>query len=232
MAEQTLPTSASRLVKPDGKPDETWYQRLSQMWDAFNAARSDLNTADDAISDAEDRLDDLETLTETLEQTAAIVTSSAYTALSSTETTISGISATAKMVVLSMVGVSWNNTAQMRIRIGPSGGVATSGYLGANSFVSTGGNPVGNNFASGFDFTAGVGATSAVHGNLVLALADPATNTWTIHGNLGFAAAAVPMVMGGSVPLSGVLERIQITTVAGTAAADAGSVSLLIYSVG
>lgn len=37
MAEQTLPSPAAPLARPDGRPDETWYQRLTLMWNAFNA---------------------------------------------------------------------------------------------------------------------------------------------------------------------------------------------------
>lgn len=37
MAEQLLPSPAAPFSKPDGRPDDTWYQRLTLMWKAFNA---------------------------------------------------------------------------------------------------------------------------------------------------------------------------------------------------
>lgn len=152
---------------------------------------------------------------------------SSYTALSSTITTLTGIPATAKQVVLNLAGVSWNNTAQLRIRIGPSGGVATSGYLGAASGLATA------SLATAL-FTAGIDGPSAAavavyHGHLIFTLADTATNTWVFSGVLGHSDGAAQQLFGGQVPLSGVLERIAITTVAGTATADAGSASWLAY---
>jgi hypothetical protein len=228
MAEQTLPTPAALLVKPDGRPDETWYQRFSQMWAAFNGARSDIDSTDESLEELETDVAALEADVEALE--ALTTTLGTYTALTSTITTLTGIPSNAKMVVLNIVGASLDNTAALRIRIGPSGGVATSGYLGSNSFISTGGNPVGNNYTAGIDFTTGVGATGIYHGQLIFTLADAATNTWTIGGGVGRSDSATPSVTYGSVPLSGALERISITTVAATAAFDAGSVSVLVQA--
>ncbi len=37
MADQNLPSPASRLVDDGGRPDVVWYQRLQLMWNAFNA---------------------------------------------------------------------------------------------------------------------------------------------------------------------------------------------------
>jgi hypothetical protein len=226
--EQTLPSPAVRLTKADGLPDETWYQCFSRMWGAFTSLQTDTTGTAESLAELESDVAALETDVEALE--ALTTTLGTYTALASTITTLAGISSNAKMVVLNIVGASLDNTAALRIRIGPSGGVATSGYLGANSFVSTGGNPTGNNFTAGFDFATGVGAASIYHGNLIFALADAATNTWTLQGILGFSNAAVPQVIGGQVVLSGALERISITTVAATAAFDAGSVSVLVQA--
>jgi len=160
-----------------------------------------------------------------IDATTVTGTLGTYTALASTATTITGISATAKRVVLNIIGMSWNGTAAVRIRIGPSGGVATSGYLGSSGMVENGGASVGTAFTSGFDFGS-LGATAVFHGVLIFTLADPATNTWGVTGNLGRTDGAFAHFIGGSVPLSGVLERISVTTVAGTATADAGSISV------
>lgn len=219
---ETLPSPAVRVVDPDGKAEKTWYQRLSSLWKAFNALSATVTTAVADIADAITRIGDLE---------ADSVSGSlgTYTALSGTATTITGISTTAKMVVLNIVGMSWDNTAQVRIRIGPSGGVATSGYLGAGgNFINAGAIAVVNGTA-GFDGI-NVASSAVYHGNVVFALADAATNTWTCSGWLARSDTTVMHSIAGSVPLSGVLERISITTVAGTAAADAGSVSISVYS--
>jgi hypothetical protein len=152
-----------------------------------------------------------------------------YTALSGATTTLTGISASAKMVVLNIVGMSWDATAAIRFRIGPSGGVATSGYLGAAERVDNGATPAGVNGTAGFDGSS-VLATNVYHGSLIFTLADASSNTWAMSGVLGHSNTGSIHIFGGTVPLSGVLERIAITTVAATSSADAGSVSMLVYT--
>ena len=44
MAQQTLPSPAAPLIKPDGRPDDIWYQRFNLMWNAFNAGVASLST--------------------------------------------------------------------------------------------------------------------------------------------------------------------------------------------
>lgn len=155
----------------------------------------------------------------------------AFTALSSTATTITGISAAARMVVLNIVGMSWNGTVAVRFRIGPSGGVATSGYLGAQSFIVNDTSLASINYTAGFDCSSdGAAGAGVYHGQVTFTLADAATNTWIAQGTLGRSDAGATYLISGSVPLSGVLERIAITTVAGTATADAGSISVLVYT--
>jgi hypothetical protein len=153
----------------------------------------------------------------------------AYTALSSTATTLTGISAGARMVVLNIVGMSWDNTASVRIRIGPSGGVATSGYLSANATLQHAAAVVVTAGTAGFDASS-IAASGIYNGQLIFTLADSATNTWTCQGQLAQSAITIVHQFAGSVPLSGALERIAITTVAATASADAGSVSVLVYT--
>jgi hypothetical protein len=151
-----------------------------------------------------------------------------YTALSSTATTFTGIPTGARMVVLNIVGMSWDNTATVRIRIGPSGGVATSGYLSANATLQHGAAVVVTAGTAGFDASS-IAASGVYNGQLIFTLADSATNTWTCQGQLAQSAITIVHQFAGSVPLSGALERISITTVAGTAAIDAGSASVLVY---
>jgi hypothetical protein len=151
-----------------------------------------------------------------------------YTSLSSTSVTITGIPANTKKVVVNIVGMSMDASAAFRIRIGPSGGVATSGYLGASGQVVNAASPTTGNFTAGVDL-GGVAATGVFHGHMVFTLAEPASNTWTYAQHLGRSDAAVLHYAFGSVPLSGAFERITFTSVAGTANFDAGSVSVLTY---
>ena len=191
-----------------GLAKTVWYRFFSDVWRRATAMQTDI--------------DALQLHTSTL---------GTYTALSSTTTTLTGIPTNARMVILNIVGMIWNNTAAPRIRIGPSGGVATSGYLASGGFINDPTAISVTNATGGFD-TVSQGAAAVYHGSIVLTLADAATNTWACSGTLGRSDAGVFVVnvIGGSVPLSGALERVVITTVAGTATADAGSASLLVYS--
>ncbi len=74
MANQTLPTPAALLVKPDGRPDDIWYQRLSLMWDAFNSLRTESTAAADSLSDDIDDGVDARVATQAEIEAAASVT--------------------------------------------------------------------------------------------------------------------------------------------------------------
>ena len=58
---------------------------------------------------------------------------------SGTAINFTSVPAGVKRVTLSMQGVSTNGTSNHRILIGDSGGLETSGYLGAQALVSSGG---------------------------------------------------------------------------------------------
>jgi hypothetical protein len=45
MADQLLPSPTARLTKDDGRPDETWYQRLFFLFAAVNALQGLTGTA-------------------------------------------------------------------------------------------------------------------------------------------------------------------------------------------
>jgi hypothetical protein len=192
---------------------------FSTVEDEIETHTADIASVEADVSTLQDDVDALELRLSTL---------GTYTALSTTSTTLTGIPTNARMVVLNIVGMSWDNTAALRIRIGPSGGVATSGYLGAFGLVTEAPTVTIANGTAGFDGPSQA-ATAVFHGSITFAMAQSSTNTWTCSGVLGRADAVLNFI-GGSVPLSGALERITITTVAGTAAADAGSVSVLIYT--
>ena len=157
-----------------------------------------------------------------------VSTISTYTTLSGTSTQITGLSASGRTFVVSFVGASFNATAALRIRIGPSGGVATSGYGGVVSICADASTPSNVIASSGWDAPS-VGAALAYSGNLHFALADAATHTYTLCGILADIGGATSNIYtyGGSIALSGALDRVQITTVAATATFDAGSMSIL-----
>ena len=141
---------------------------------------------------------------------------------SGTSIDFTGIPSWVKRITVMFNGVSTNGTSQHILQIG-AGSVTTTGY---NSSCSTNG-ATSSNLTFGF-WVHGRGDTAnAAKGSIVL------TN---IGGNAWVAAGCVSSSTGvnydvwssaGSVSLSGILDRLRITTVGGTDTFDAGSVNIL-----
>lgn len=149
-----------------------------------------------------------------------ILAQSAVVTLSGAANDITGISADAKEVVLSIHKASYNATAELLIQLGTSGGIVATGYGGSG--WATGGVNVVN--STGIR-TQNNAATDSANIVVFLKLLDPVNNiwAWTCHTALDTAYAAWNT---GTVTLPGVLDRVRLTTIPGTATADAGKMSL------
>jgi hypothetical protein len=144
---------------------------------------------------------------------------------SGTALDFTGIPATAKRVTMNLQGVSLNATAQLAMRIGDSGGIETSGYDGSQTNIGATAGFAGTHFDLSPSGTSGAAIYS---GQVVLDLLDPATNTWTLTSLLARTDAAGINIAVGYKALSAALDRVQLTTVAGTATFDAGMVNILV----
>lgn len=134
---------------------------------------------------------------------------------------ITGIPNWAKRVTIQLNGVSSSGVSNPRFQLGTSGGIETTGYIGGSTY-STGVTA----FSSGIDINpAFSGAANAFYGTVVLT--NLTGNQWTIGGSAAINGYGA-MVFAGSKTLTGILDRIRVTTVNGTDTLDAGSVSLLI----
>lgn len=142
---------------------------------------------------------------------------------SGTTIDFTSIPAWVKRVTINFVGVSTNGTSDILIQIGDSGGVETSGYLGAGSYVTTAGANV--NSTTGFIIPV-TSAAAVFHGQVVLSLEDASDNTWTASGLLALSNTGDIAVCAGSKATSAALDRVRITTVNGTDAFDAGSINI------
>ena len=131
-----------------------------------------------------------------------------------------GIPSWAKRVTVMFNGVSTSGTAQLMVQIG-SGSISTSGYT--SSATDNGGitNFSGNAFGvlkagnAGWIFS-GHCTITAVGGN-----------AYVQSGVLASNGTQTASTSGGIVALSGVMDRIRITTTNGTDTFDAGSVNVL-----
>jgi len=146
---------------------------------------------------------------------------------SGTSIDFTGIPAGVKRITVMLNGVSFNANANPQIQIG-AGSIATSGYTSAaGDYV-----PTANfaNHTSGF-VLAGATSSLGVAGNNLygqIVITNITGNTWCSSSNLsGYGSSTNTATGAGTVTLSGQLDRLRITSTAGTAAFDAGSVNLL-----
>lgn len=145
---------------------------------------------------------------------------------SGTSIPFTGLPSWVKRITVSLNGVSLSGTALIRFRLGPSGGVATSGYLGAGSVISSA--VVTVNQTAGFDIYTNVpNATYVFHGSIVFTLIDSANNIWAANGVFSSSSVAWTHVVSGVVPLTGTLTQLAVTTSNGTDTFDAGSINIL-----
>jgi hypothetical protein len=120
--------------------------------------------------------------------------------------------------------VSVNSTSNLLCQIGDSGGFETSGYSSAAFGGSVGGsNIAGATSTAGFIITRANAAAYIWHGAFMIQKFDG--NEWSEFGvtnSTSYAASS-----SGIKTLDDTLDRVRITTVAGTNVFDSGNISLL-----
>ena len=144
---------------------------------------------------------------------------------SGTSVDFTSIPSWVKRITVMFSGVSTNGTSIPLIQIGDSGGIETTGYLGASSFFSNAG--VGtNNSTTGVQLpNGGEAGTNIRHGHIFIS--NLTGNTWTFSGSVGLSDTTRSCLVSYSKPLSDVLTQVRITTVNGTDTFDAGSINIL-----
>jgi len=158
---------------------------------------------------------------------SSVITSGTSQATTSgTTASFTGIPSWAKRVTLMMNGVITNGTSPILLQVG-SGSTTSSGYSSYGIAAYASGNSSTTSTA-GFllNSTANQASTTAYYGNIQLALLT--SNTWVCNYSLGInAGGATASGGGGSIALSGALDRVILTTVTGTQTFTAGSINIL-----
>ena len=156
---------------------------------------------------------------------SAIVHGTAVASTSGTSIDFTGIPSWVKRVTVMLQGVSLNAAASIAIRLGTSGGVVATGYVARQAnIVASAAN--GANETTGFVFGTGNVSSDLWSGSVVI-------NNLT--GNNWIAAGACVQTAGttfttfpcGSIALGAALDRVRITTTAGTASFNAGTINIL-----
>lgn len=128
-----------------------------------------------------------------------------------------------KRITIAYNGVSLSGSANTIIQLG-SGSYTTSGYVASSGYTAP------SNAAGQSSATNGLCVTGGTNANAftgTMTLVNISGNTWVAShsGNIG---AGYAVSGGGSVALSGVLDRIRIASANGTDTFDAGAINALI----
>ena len=154
---------------------------------------------------------------------SVITSGTAVASTSGTSIDFTGIPSWAKRITVMFNGVSTNGTSNLLIQIG-SGSVAASGYLGGSSNLSSGGVTT-TLYTTGFGIRGYDTASFLMVGSISIKLLSGFI--YSADGVLANSIGNVTNTTAGNVTLTGVLDRIRITTVNGTDTFDAGSINIL-----
>jgi hypothetical protein len=158
--------------------------------------------------------------------TQKIVRGTTVTLTSQTSVDFSSIPSWVKRVTFNFSGVSTNGTSPIVVRLGTSGGIVSTGYLGSSQ--SSGVTVASQLWTTGFGTRASTTAAADIYNGIwLITLLDAATNTWCSSHTMGLSNSAIMDYGAGSVALSGTMTTVRLTTSNGTDAFDAGSVNIL-----
>lgn len=156
---------------------------------------------------------------------ASVVSSgTAVSSTSGTSIDFTSIPSWVKRITVMFNGVSTNGGNNLRVQLGTSGGVETSGYNGVSGWV--GATSTALSFSSGFDSYGDGGASIGRFGTYTFTLIG--SNVWTLNGMFSGGSGTVYIyAITGAKTLAGTLDRVRITTVGSTDTFDAGSINIL-----
>lgn len=143
---------------------------------------------------------------------------------SGTAINFTGIPAGVKRITILASGISHNGTDGFVARIGTNAGFVSSGYVGTLDVSN-----VPQLFTVGVGLFEATGTAAANNYNsiCVWSLVDPATNKWMAQSTTYSSNATQGFRVGMSaITLAGAADRVQITTVGGTAVFDLGTVNV------
>jgi hypothetical protein len=151
-----------------------------------------------------------------------LTSGTAQASTSGTSIDFTSIPSWVKRITVMFSDVSTNGTSLIRLQLGDSGGIETTGYTGAASYIGNGSG--GGLSTDGFDSFDDSSAANSRSGSLVFS--NISSNTWVLAGSYLYTAGR-QVIFNGTKTLSGTLDRVRITTVNGTDTFDAGSINIL-----
>jgi hypothetical protein len=163
--------------------------------------------------------DATQTLTNKTIQGGGITSGTVVTA-STTIVDFTNIPSWVKRVTVLFNGVSGSGTSNLLLQLG-AGSIVTSGYNSGAHTVNTS----NTSSTAGLLLTSNSVSTTAYYG--IINLVTMGSNVWVSSHNFGAPTGNYNNFGGGSVTLSGSLDRLRITTVNGTDTFDAGTINIM-----
>ena len=155
-----------------------------------------------------------------------LVSGTAVASTSGTSINFNSIPSWAKRITVMFSGVSTSGSSAVQVQLGTSGGVQATGYNAASA-IGAGANTFSMSvITTGFGEASGAAAVVR-HGSAILSLLDSSTGLWSMIYNIGTTDTQRVFLIYGTKSLSGVLDRVRITTVNGTDTFDAGSINIM-----
>lgn len=149
------------------------------------------------------------------------VLSTAQASTSGTAIEFTGIPNWVRRITVMLNAVSTNGSSFVQLQLG-STTYTTSGYNATHGNF-TGATPSAAAISTGFGQSSGASAADSRYGAFVLT--HMGSNIWVCNGQ--FSVGTYLTFGSGAVTLSGVLDRVRLTTVNGTDTFDAGSVNIM-----
>ena len=158
--------------------------------------------------------------------TPGITLGTAVASTSGATIDFTGIPSGTKRISISFVGVSTSGATGCIVQLGDSGGIETSGYLGAGFLSLASHQNITDNPTVGMPVETDSGAASVRHGGMILTLVDASTFTWQSIAIAGRSDTVQLGIGGASKSLSAELTQVRITTRGGSETFDAGKVNI------
>jgi len=155
---------------------------------------------------------------------AGTITLGTAITMSGTAQGFTSIPSSVKRLTINFDQISTNGSDDIIVQIGTASYVV-SGYVGSCSALAGGGST--SIQTTGFGIRNNDGASTVISGTLVICLLNSSTNTWAASGTFGGSNRAQTFISGGSVNISGSLNRVQVTTTGGTNTFDSGTVNIM-----
>jgi len=155
---------------------------------------------------------------------SVITRATAQASTSGTSFEFTGIPSWVKRITVMFTNISTNGSSLIIVQIG-STTYTTSGYISGGAQTGGSNTVTGLSATTGFLTTAGGNAANIAAG--ITTITNLTGNNWISSTSAGFTNTNFSGSAGGTVTLSGVLDRVRVTTVNGTDTFDSGSINIL-----